>query len=342
MPGFSHQQLTDERGSGRNGRAVNAFSPFSVELKQMLTCRSFPIDETPECSKTLSVKALCFQRLLEGAGCAIFHLHINSVARKDIVGTTKLTRKEILAEDPVHEAIIQLIEFFKLNGKNIGLIAAAVVLVGVGVYGGIQYLANREAQAQELLGKGMELFHAQIAPDASDDPYAKGPNPVFKTEVAKYRAAAKEFSSLVSKYSYSKTAVVARYYLGLAQMQLGQAREAAQNLESVAGNSKDRTVRFLAKKALANAYLGLTNYKAAQELLEGMIKDAQCTLPKEDMTIQLSRVLVAQGKRDEAIKVLRDAGAQGEAFSALKQQVTQELDRLQKATTGQGPSSVRP
>jgi predicted negative regulator of RcsB-dependent stress response len=252
------------------------------------------------------------------------------------VGTTKLTRKEILAEDPVHEAIIRLIEFFKANGKNIGLIVAAVVLVAVGVYGGIQYLANREVQAQESLGKGMDLFHAQIAPDATDDPYAKGATPTFRTDQARYQAAAKEFSSLISKYGYSKTAIVARYYLGLAQMQLGQAKEAAQNLESVAGNSKDRTVGYLAKKALAGLYFSAGNHKGARELLEGMIKDPQCILPKEDMNIQLSRVLVAQGKRDEAMKVLRDAGSQGTDFNALKQQVTQELDRLQKASrTGQ-------
>jgi predicted negative regulator of RcsB-dependent stress response len=253
------------------------------------------------------------------------------------VGTTKLTRKEILAEDPVHEAIIQLIEFFKMNGKNVGLIAAAIVLVAVGVYGGIQYLANREDQAQELLGQGMEFFHAPIAPDASDgNPYAKGTTPTFRNDQARYQAAAKEFSSLISKYGYSKTAVVARYYLGLSQLQLGQNKEAAQSLEAVSGNSKDRIVGYLAKKALAGIYFASGNYKGAGELLEGMIKDPQCLLPKEDMSIQLSRILVAQGKRDEAVKVLRDAGSQGVAFSVLKQQVSQELDRLQKASkTGQ-------
>ena len=248
------------------------------------------------------------------------------------MGTTKLTRKEILAEDPVHEAIIQVIEFFKSNGRSIGLIVAVVCLVAVGVYGGVQYLANREVQAQESLGRGMEFFHAQITPDATNDPYAKGPAPTFRTEQARYQAAAKEFSSVISGYSYSKTAIVARYYLGLAQAQLGQNKEAAQSLESVAGNSRDRMVGYLAKKALAGVYFTQGNYTGAKELLEGLIKDPQCNLLKEDISVQLSRVLVAQGKGDEAIKVLRDAGSQGEAFSPLKQQVTQELDKLQKAS----------
>ena len=254
------------------------------------------------------------------------------------MGTTKLTRKEILTEDPVHVAMIQLIEFFQSNGKKIGILAVAVILVGVGVYGGFQYLESKQSQAQEQLGKGMNFFHAQVAPDASNDPYAKGPTPIFKSDKAKYEAAAREFSSVVSGYGYSKLSVVARYYLGLSQLQLGLRKEAVQNLETVAGNSKDRTVGFLAKKVLATEQMNSGNYKGAREILEGMIRDPQCDLPKEDLNIDLSRVLVAQGRRDEAIKLLREAGSQGPQFSLLKQRLMVELDKLQKAPkTGSQP-----
>jgi predicted negative regulator of RcsB-dependent stress response len=258
-------------------------------------------------------------------------------SRKVTVGTTKLTRKEILAEDPVHEAMIRLIEFFQANGKQIGILAVAAVLVGIGIYGGLQYLDSRQMQAQEQLGKGIGFFGAQVAPDASDDPYAKGSAPLFRSDKAKYEAAAKEFSNALSRYGYSKVSVIAQYYLGLSQLQLGQKKEAIQNLEKVAGNSKNRTVGFLAKKVLAADYVGSGNYKGAREILEGMIRDPQCDLPKEDLNIDLSRVLVAQGKRDEAIKILREAGAQGPQFSLLKQRLMMELDKLQKAPKGSQP-----
>jgi predicted negative regulator of RcsB-dependent stress response len=254
------------------------------------------------------------------------------------VGTTKLTRKEILAEDPVHQAIIELIEFFRVNGKKIAIGAAAIVLLAVGVYGGIQYLDNKQAKAQDRLREGMNFFHAQVSPDASDNPYAKGTSPVFRNEAAKYQAAAKEFSSVVSGFGYSKLAVVARYYLGLTQLQLGQKKEAAQNLEQVATSSKDRTLSNLAKKVLAADYVATGNYRGAKELLEGMIRDPQCDLPKEDLSIDLAKALVAQGKRDEAIKVLRDASAQGAQFSPIRQRVMTELDKLQKPPkTGSQP-----
>ena len=259
------------------------------------------------------------------------------------MGTTKLTRKEILAEDPVHEAIVQFIEFFRSNGKQIGISAVIIVLVAFAIYGGLQYLDSMEAQAQEMLGKGMEFFHAQVAADATDDPYSKGQSPTFRSDSAKYQAAAKEFSSILEKHNFGKIPVIARYYLGLSQLRMGQEKEAIRNLELVSSNSKERTLGYLAKKILATEYLNSGNYKGAREILDSLIKDPQCQLPKEDLSLQLSRVLVAQGKRDEAIKVLRDASSQGAAFSAIKQQLATELDKLQKASVaGSNPQSVHP
>jgi predicted negative regulator of RcsB-dependent stress response len=261
-----------------------------------------------------------------------------SHSRKVSVGTTKLTRKEILAEDPVHQAIMELVEFFRENGKKVGIAAVVVVLLAIGIYGGMQYLDFRQTQEQEQLGKGMEFFHAQVSSDAADDPYAKGPTPIFRTETAKYQAAAKEFSSVLSGFGSTKLSVVARYYLGLTQLKLGQKKDAIKNLETVANNSRDRTVGYLARKVLATEYLASGNYLGAKGLLEGVIRDPQCDLPKEDLSLDLSKVLVAQGKRDEAIKVLRDATAQGAQFSLLKQRLVTELDKLQKgAKTGSQP-----
>jgi predicted negative regulator of RcsB-dependent stress response len=259
------------------------------------------------------------------------------------VGTTKLTRKEILSEDPIHEAILRLIEFFKQNGNKIGIAAAIVVLLAAGIYGGLYYLENREAQAQAQLGKGMDFFHAEVVQDAKDDPYGKGPAPTFRSETAKYKAAAKEFDAIASRQGYSKLSKVARYYLGLCQLRLEQNKEAIQNLESVANNSRERTLGFLAKKALATNYFNAGNYQGAQGIIDGMIKDPHCDLPKEDLSLQMARVLVAQGKRDQAIKVLNEANSQGPEFSVFKQKLAAELDKLQRASkTGSETRPVRP
>jgi TolA-binding protein len=259
------------------------------------------------------------------------------------VSTTKLTRKEIVAEDPVHEKIVWLFTFCRENRAKIGILILAAIAVMIGLYGGYQYLGSREMQAQVQLAKGLDYLNATVAPDATDNPYSKGLLPTFRSDKAKYQAAAKEFSSVASGFSFGSTSVLARYYLGLTQLQLEQKQEAIKNLESAANDSKNHTVGYLAKKLLASAYFRSGNYKEAQGLLEGMVKDSKCDLPKEDLSIQLSRVLVAQGKKAEAIKVLRDANNQGNAFGAFKQQVVSELEKLQQgAATSMGQNPLKP
>ncbi len=275
-------------------------------------------------------------------GYDIFSAYLFS-GKEGTVGTTKLTRKEILSDDPVHEAILRLIDFFKVNGNKVGIAVAVIVLLSAGIYGAVYYLGTRDNQAQEQLAKGMDFFHAEIAPDAKDDPYGKGPSPTFRSESAKYQAAAKQFSSIASGWGYAKASIVARYYLALCQLQLGQKKEAIQNLESVANNSRDRVVGFLAKRALATNYFNDGNYTGAQGILESMIKDPQCDLPKQDLSIQLAQALVAQGKRDQAIKILNDASSQGPEFGVFKQKLVAELDKLQKAPkTGLEAQPARP
>jgi predicted negative regulator of RcsB-dependent stress response len=262
------------------------------------------------------------------------------------VGTTKLTRKEILAEDPVHYTIIRIVEFFREQGKTVALVVLSLALLSVGVYFGLQYLERRDLAAQQELGKALELYHARIDPAALDDPYGKGPEPTFRTEGAKYQAANKAFSDLLARHGSTKIGVISRYYLGLCQLQLGLKNDAVQSLEVVRNNTKDRTLGYLAKKVLARQFLEAGNSKGAAEILDQMIKDPQCELPKEDLKLDLSRVYQAQGKREEAIKILRQARDEA-GKSMLQSLLTQELTRLEGASGAnlqgaQPPLVVRP
>jgi predicted negative regulator of RcsB-dependent stress response len=251
------------------------------------------------------------------------------------VSTTKLTRKEILAEDPVHESMVRIIEALRTNGKMIAVIAAGVALAALGIYFGLDFLEKRDLQAQQQLARAMEFYNGRIDAAAPDDPYGKSVDPVFRNESAKYEAAAREFSTVISKYGSSKLGVIARYYLGMSQLQLDKKDEAVRSLESVSNNTKDRTVAYLAKKVLARTYIDSGNYKGGQALLEGMIKDPQCDLPREDMKVELSRALIGQGKRDDALKLLREARDEA-GRSMLQSMIVQELTRLE---AGSGPKT---
>jgi len=251
------------------------------------------------------------------------------------LSTTKLTRKEILAEDPVHATMIQLVELFRTHRTKIVAGAALVLLIAIGIYLGFRYLGRQDVQAGQILGRGIEFFNASVSADASEDPYAKGGAPQFRTEAAKYEAAKKEFASIVSDYGRSNVSAMADYYLGLTQLKLGQTKEGLQTLEAAAGSSKDRTVAALAKLALSTHHANAGNSQQAQGILEGMVKDVQSPLPRQVISLQLAHVLDGQGKRDEAIKVLREA-KDLDAESLLNGQLTAELSRLE------GSSPVNP
>jgi predicted negative regulator of RcsB-dependent stress response len=258
------------------------------------------------------------------------------------VGKNKLTRKEIIGDDPVHDAIIRAAEFLSENsGKIIGLVVL-IVIVAIGSFIGIRYLDSREYAAQEQLARGIDFFHGNISADATEDPYGQGPVPVFRSETEKYMAAAAKFEPVASGFAYGNISVIARYYLGLSQLRLMEEAEATANLEKVAVNSRNRTVGFLAKKVLARVYADSGENERAGELLSGMLNDPQCDLPKDEISIQLSRVLVDQGRHDEAVKVLEDASGQGLAFGIFRERLVMELERIQSTRSAGTVQSVQP
>jgi predicted negative regulator of RcsB-dependent stress response len=255
------------------------------------------------------------------------------------VGTTKLTRKEILGEDPVYEALVTSVEKVRDNSRWIGIGILGAAVLGLALYFGLQLLDRREMEAQRQLAKATDFYHGAIDATALDDPYGRGPDPTFRTEEAKYRAAATEFRSVVERYGSSKLGIIARYYEGLCHVQLGQRAEAVKALEAVRDNNKDRTLSYLAKKVLAKCYLDMNNPKGAQDLLEGMIKDPQCELPKEELKLQLSKVYMVQGKRDDALRVLREARTEA-GRSSLQTLIGQELSRIETAGGGGTPTQL--
>jgi predicted negative regulator of RcsB-dependent stress response len=244
------------------------------------------------------------------------------------VGTTKLTRKEISA-DPIHDALIHTVETLRAHAQIIALGVAAAVLILLGVYFGLRYLDSRDVRDQQELAKGMDYYHGIVdAAKAKDDPYASGLTPVFRSEEAKFRAASASFNSIASRHGSSKFRVIARYYLGLCQDGLGQKNEAVATLDAVANNTADRTVGFLANKVLAAHYLREGNTQKAQDILQNMLKNPQCDLPRVDLLIDMSRVYMAQGKRADALKTLEEAQIAG-AGGMLQSLVFQELSRIQ-------------
>ena len=124
------------------------------------------------------------------------------------MGTTKLTRKEILAEDPVHGSIVMLVEFFRTNKKIISIIVAVGIVLALGIYGVVIYLDKKNEQSQEILGKGIDYYHAEVNPESTDESNTNSFVISFRTDTEKYQAALKEFQSIMSDYGFTKASPV--------------------------------------------------------------------------------------------------------------------------------------
>jgi len=246
------------------------------------------------------------------------------------VSTTKLTRKEILTEDPVHEYLIRLLDLLREKGKVIAIVALAAVLVVVGAYFGLQLLESRDRRTQVQLGKAMDLYHARIDPTALDDPFGKGSVPLFRTEEAKDQAVGRAFQEVINASGSSKLGVIARYYLGLSQLRQGKTKDAIQTLEQVRNNTRDLTIGYLAKKVLAKQYFESGNLKGAQEILDGMVRDPQCSLPRVELKVELAKVYAAQGKRDQALKLIQETRSET-VGSNLQSRIGDQLGRLEES-----------
>lgn len=246
------------------------------------------------------------------------------------MSTTKLTRKEILSEDPVHVWLIKLTEFVRERGLLIAVGGLGAAVLAVGIYFAVQYLEARDMRTQAQLAKAMAFYHAQVDPAAPDDPYGKGPTPQFRTSEAKLQATTRALQDTIAQTGSSNLGVIARYYLGLTQLKQGQNKEALQTLEEVRRNTKNLTVGYLAKKVLAKQYFEAGKYKEAQEILDGAVRDPQCSLPREDLKLQLAKVYAAEGKRDQAIKILREAKEEAPE-STFQSAINDELTALERA-----------
>ncbi|MEJ2110381.1 MAG: tetratricopeptide repeat protein [Acidobacteriota bacterium] len=246
------------------------------------------------------------------------------------MGTTKLTRKEILAEDPVHGSIITLVDFFRSNRKMLSIVLSVAIVLALGVYGGFLFLEKKQAQAQEILGRGMDFFHAQVETDAPEDPFENGPVAVFDTDEKKYQAAAKEFEIIVKDYGYTKVAPIARYYLGLSELKMDKTNDAVENLKMVSGDNEKSTIGCLAGQVLARIYEKQGNYEEARKILEPMIDNDSYELPKEELRMQLAGILADEGRDDEALNILQEGVSEVSSVSPLRDRLTAEMEKMQK------------
>ncbi len=189
-----------------------------------------------------------------------------------------------------------------------GKLIAASVTVGVLLVaglGGWLFLRQRDAQASVALGAALRTYNTQLrAPDVPAQPGV----PSFASAKERAQAAQKEFLEIAHKYSYTRSAEVARYMAGLLAVDLGDAAAAERELKAIAA-SHNRDLAPLARMALASLYRSQKKEAEAVKLYQELIDQPARTVPKAMAQLELASMYEASNPA-EALRIYEQIKAE--------------------------------
>ncbi len=192
----------------------------------------------------------------------------------------QISRKELKSDEFV-SGMDAAYEFF-LQHRNRILIVAAVVVAAAGLgYSYYAWRSHRSQQAAALLAQGLNTLHSPLL--SAGTPAG---TPAFASVQTRAAAAAQQFQAVVAQYGSTDAGQMARYYLGLAELDT-QSPDAQKNLEAAAA-SGDTTVATAAKHALANLYIQQNQLAKAHDLLLQLTQQDSPTLPRAVALLELA------------------------------------------------------
>jgi tetratricopeptide (TPR) repeat protein len=177
--------------------------------------------------------------------------------------------------------------------------AIAVIVVAAIALGGWYYLNSQDEKASGELSTAVRTFEAPVRPAGMP------PQPGFDSYASveeRATAARKQFQAIVDKYPHTKTADMARYFVGLASVQLGDNAAAERSLQATAGSS-NKELAALGKFALASVYRVEKKDPQAIDLYRQLADKPTITVSKVTAQLELAALYEAEQKPDEAKKI---------------------------------------
>jgi tetratricopeptide (TPR) repeat protein len=208
-----------------------------------------------------------------------------------------------LKEDRFSKATFQAAEKtmdWSVEHKSTLIIAGIVLVVAAAIgFGGWYYIRTQDAKASLDLGVATRILEEPIRPPGVP---AQPGYPTFASSQERATEARKKFQAIVDQYPHTRTADMARYFVGLTASQLGDYAAAERNLQEVANNS-NKELGSLAKFALASAYRAENKNTQAVDLYKQLIDKPTTTVNKATVQLELAQFYESQQKPDEAKRI---------------------------------------
>jgi len=177
-----------------------------------------------------------------------------------------------------------------------GIVVAVVALVG---FGGWYYMNSQDEKASIELGSATRVLEQQVRPAGVP---AQPGFPSFASVQERATEARKQFQGVVDKYPHTRTADMARYFVGLTSSQLGDNAAAERSLQEVA-KSSNKDLASLGKFALASVFRAENKDAQAIDLYKQVIDKPTSTVSKITAQLELANFYESRQKPDEARRI---------------------------------------
>jgi TolA-binding protein len=164
--------------------------------------------------------------------------------------------------------------------------AVAIAVVLAAVIGGWYYLSAQDEKASFDLSHAVRTMATQLRPEGTP---AQPDVPSFTSAKERAQTAQKQFQAIVDKYPHTRTADMARYFLGVNAANLSDNAAAERNFKLVASTA-NREVAAVAKSALASLYGQINRTKEAVALYQELINKPTASVSKVTAQLQLAEL----------------------------------------------------
>jgi len=199
----------------------------------------------------------------------------------------------------------------------------AVAVIAVVVLGGWYYLSTQDEKAGFDLSLAVRTLDTPLR--AAGTP-AQPDSPSYASVKERAEAGKKQFQAIVDKYPHTRTADMARYFLGVTSESAGDNAGAENNFKAVASTG-NKELASVAKLALAALYSNTNRTKDAVTLYQELINHPTTSVSKVTAELQLAELYQTSNQPLDAKRLYEQVKKDNPGADAV-QIATQKLAEL--------------
>lgn len=207
--------------------------------------------------------------------------------------------------------------------KTLTIAAIAVVVVAAAVIGGWYYLNTQDEKASFDLAQAVRTLDTQLRPAGTPE---QPDFPSFTSAKDRSAAAGKQFQGIVDKYPHTRTADMARYFLGVTAASSGDNAAAEGYFKNVASTASSE-LASVAKLALAQLEGNTNQTKDAIALYQELINHPTASVSKVTAELQLADLYQTSNQPLDAKRIYEQIKKENSDKEAV-QIATQKLAEL--------------